>query len=739
MNARSKQRTQLQPDRLKRLGRALILLAGFLFAPAFAWRSLHAQIAVVGDGGPGPEKAQHLTAEMVSLGPSIAPGGKQIVGLVLTIEDGWHVYWVNAGDSGDPPQIDWTLPDGFTAGPMQFPIPQRLPLGPMMDFGYEDHVAFPVMIAAPASAAAGPVHLDAQISWLVCQDVCLPGKAHLGIDLNVQPNAPDPSREAKLGALGEALTLLPKPLPSGDSVSARADANRIAVTLTGSGREPQLEFYPFDHDTDPIVNAAAQTVDSNRKGATLYLQRSPLVQTLPPALHGLLKLSDDEAYDVTIPVLAGAVTPPPAHIAGSMTAVAAIGLAFLGGIILNLMPCVFPVLFLKALGLVQTTANADEKSRRHLLAQGLVYALGIVVSFWAIVGALLVVRAGGHHAGWGFQLQSPAFLAVLASFLFLFGLSLAGQFDFGLSLTSVGDSLARKQGYAGSFFTGVLATVVATPCTGPFMGAAVGFAVAQPAIIAFAVFTSLALGLALPYVLLSWQPAWARLLPKPGAWMEVLKQLTAIPLFATVIWFTWVYGQTFSASDAVSQVAFLLVGFLVLSIAGWTLGRWPAKPSGRVAAAVLILLALAVPLEELRHRQPRTAEMAGAAVGSAQPNSGPLVWQPYSEDAIVKSRTAGHPVFIDFTASWCLSCQVNERLVLKSPQVQDQFRARNFMLLRADWTNADEVITNKLASLGRAGVPTYVIYPAAQTAAADVLPELLTKDIVLNAIRKDAR
>jgi thiol:disulfide interchange protein DsbD len=724
---------------MKQLRRAFVLLSALLFVLACAWQRLHAQVAVVGDGGPGPVKAQHLTAEMVSLGPSIAPGGKQIVGLVLTLEDGWHVYWVNAGDSGEPPQIDWTLPDGFKAGRIQFPIPERLPLGPLMDFGYEDHVAFPVTIAAPASAPPGGVaHLDAQVSWLVCQDVCLPGKAHLGLDLNVQPKAPDPSREAKVGALGEALTTLPKPLPKDDSISARADAKRIAITLVDGYRETDPEFYPFDHDANPIVNAADQAVDSHHNGATLYLQRSSQMATLPSSLHGLLKLSDNEAYDVTIPVTMGALAAPSASPHG-MTAVAAIGLAFLGGIILNLMPCVFPVLFLKALGLVQTTANADEKSRRGLLAHGLVYALGIVVSFWALVGVLLAVRAGGHLAGWGLQFQSPAFVVVLASFLFLFALSLAGQFDFGLSLMSTGDSLARKQGYAGSFFTGVLATVVATPCTGPFMGAAIGFAVAQPALIAFVVFTSLALGLAFPYVLLSWQPAWARLLPKPGAWMEILKQLTAVPLFAAVIWLIWVYGQKFASGDAVGQIALLLAGFLGLAIAGWTLGRWPRSRSGHLIALALVILAVAIPLRESRYAQPRSAEMTPAANSAGQPVSGALVWQPYSEQMISDARSAGRPVFIDFTAAWCLSCQVNERLVLKSPEVQTEFRSRNFALLRADWTSEDDAITKKLASLGRAGVPTYVIYPASLSGAADVLPELLTRDLVLKAIRKDAR
>lgn len=720
------------------LRRAIVFLVA-LWVVALGLPPLQAQIPVVGDGGPGPVKAQHLTAELVSLAPTIAPGGSQVVGLLMTLEQGWHVYWFNAGDSGEPPHIDWLLPQGFTAGPMQFPVPARLPLGPLMDFGYKDHVTFPITITADRSAATGTAHLHAQISWLVCQDQCVPGKAHLGLNLNVQPNGPDSTQEANSGALGEALNALPTLLPASYSVSAHADAKRIAIRLIDGTREKDLEYFPFDHDANPMINAAEQVVEPRSDGAVLYLDRSPQVTTLS-SLHGLLKLSANRAYDVTIPVAMGEIGTSGSSGAtlGHMTAAAAIGLAFLGGILLNLMPCVFPVLFLKALGLVQTTANADENSRRRLLTHGLMYALGIVVSFWAIVGVLLAVRAGGSHVGWGFQLQSPGFVAVLACFLFLFAMSLAGQFDFGLSLMSAGDSLARKQGYAGSFFTGVLATVVATPCTGPFMGAAIGFAVAQPAVLAFAVFTSLALGLALPYVLLSWQPAWARMLPKPGAWMEILKQLTALPLFLTVIWLTWIYGQAFSSADAVSQVSYLLIAFLVLAISGWALGRWPASRLGRITAVLLALVALWIPLQQRRHAMLRSAEAAAPANTMTEANAGPLVWKPYSDAAISQARAAGRPVFIDFTASWCLSCQVNERLVLKSPEVQDQFRQRNFTLLRADWTNEDEAITNKLASLGRAGVPTYVLYPAAQSSGPDILPELLTKDLVLKAIRKDA-
>ena len=702
-----------------------------------AGATAYAQIQVVGDGGPGPVKAQHLTAELVSLGPAIAPGGVQMLGLVLTIDEHWHVYWINAGDSGEPPRIAWSLPEGLTAGPMQFPIPERLPLGPLMDFGYEDEVTFPVPIAAVSTVKPGPAHLDARVSWLVCAQVCIPGKAHLGIDLAVQPGAPQPAQEPLVGALGEAITLIPKPLPAGAQFSIAADNKNFVLTFRNGKQVKDAEFYPFDKDpADLIVNAADQGTEPLRNGIRLYVPRSPDVTTLPATLHGVFRLSDTVAYDVTAPVVPSATPIVPSQDSGSsdLTALSAVGLALLGGIILNLMPCVFPVLFLKGLALVQGSTQERGHQRRH----GLVYALGILVSFWTIVAVLLVLRATGSQAGWGFQLQSPVFLAVLASFLFFFALSLAGQFDIGLGLTSVGGSLAEKQGYAGSFFTGILATVVATPCTAPLMGAAVGFALAQTPAVTFAVFTALAIGLALPYLALSWNPAWARLLPRPGAWMEVLKQFTSLFLFGSAIWLAWVYGQLYAAGEGVNQVALLLGCFLVLAIAGWVLGRWPAKSPGRIAAIALIALGLAIPISQGRTAARANSARAPAVAANTAIADG-VTWTPYSEPALAAARAQGHPVFIDFTAAWCISCQYNEKAVLKSSDVESALRTGNVVTMKADWTNDDPAITQKLASVGRSGVPTYVLYPATAGAAADVLPELLTKDLVLKAIVRDAK
>jgi thiol:disulfide interchange protein DsbD len=694
------------------LHRPLLLAAALLLATVAS-----AQVVVVGDGGPGPVKAEHLTAELTSLSPQIAAGGTVQIGLVLTMEEHWHVYWINAGDSGEPPHITWTLPAGVTAGPMQFPAPSQLPLGPLMDFGYEDEVAFPITISAAPSVKPGKIHLDAKITWLVCSSVCLPGKAHLGLDLTVLPGPLPPP--PLVGALGEALGKLPQTLPANMSVSAVGDGKHIAVTLISGSHEEDGEFYPFD----PLIlqNSAPQPVQPLPNGVRVFLTRDPDSTSLPATIHGLMKLSDSESYDVTAAITPGTVPPPPLDIKkatngatpSSIGLVGALGLAFLGGIILNLMPCVFPVLFLKGLALVNS--GAQERSNQRM--QGLVYTLGIMVSFWAIVAALLILRAGGRELGWGFQLQSPTFVAVLASLLFFLALSLAGQFEIGLSLTSAGGSLAQKQGFAGSFFTGVLATVVATPCMAPLMGAAVGFALAQPGYVTFLVFTALALGLALPYLVLSMQPQWTRVLPKPGAWMEVLKQLTAVPLFATAIWLTWVYAHLY-AKDGVDRMVALLACYLVLAIAGWCLGKWPAKWGSAIAAVLLIAFAIALPLRK-------------SSVEA-------LHWEPWTPQAFAQARTSGQPVFIDFTAAWCLSCQVNEHAVLDSADVDTQLIANHYILFRADWTQYDPAITEQLSSLGRSGVPTYVIYPAGPKSNPDLLPELLTKDIVLRQVKKDA-
>jgi thiol:disulfide interchange protein len=657
----------------------------------------------------GPVRAQHLTVELLPLNGSIQPGSTELAGLHFTLDKGWHVYWVNAGDSGEPPSVKWNLPAGITAGAMQFPAPRRLPLGPLMDFGYEDEVLFPITLSAASTLKApSTVELPAHVDWLVCREVCIPGKADLLLPLQVtaQKTTPDPGRQALFDRFH---SLLPQPLPSSAKAVFATDPNGFALALTGHPATT-AEFFPLDQSQ--IVNAAPQPVRGVNDGVVISLKKDENFRTQLAQLNGVLLLGDGAAYEIHAPPGALPAGAPGSQV-GALSLLRFVSLAFLGGVILNLMPCVFPVLFIKGLSLVESSRHEPKRVRAH----GLVYTLGILVSFWIVVALLLGLRAGGRQLGWGFQFQSPGFVAVIALLLFFLGLSLAGMFEIGLTVTNTGSNLAARGGYGGSFFTGVLAVIVATPCTAPFMGAAIGFALAQSAGAAFAVFTALALGLAAPYLLLTFYPAWMRYLPRPGAWMEVLKQATAAPIFATVIWLVWL----FASSAGVDALTALLAAFLLLAIAGWILGRWPARRVASAFAITVIVLAVATPLYALWKfpaAETTTASKAG--------------WEPYSHEAIEQYRAQGRPVFVDFTARWCLSCQVNERAVLNRGDVSRRLHGSGIVLVRADWTKHDEGIASALRELGRSGVPTYVFYPPGQPAM--VLPEVLTPGVVLSAL-----
>jgi thiol:disulfide interchange protein DsbD len=667
-------------------------------------------------------------------------------GLYFKLEPGWHIYWKNAGDAGEPPHIRWTLPDGVTAGALQFPAPSRLPLGPLMDFGYENEVLFPLTLNVAKTAKPGPAVLHAKVDWLVCRATCIPGKAELEVSREVDGH---PGKPVLLAAEAEVFNRfvgrLPKALPAGDRAIFQPTTEGFRLTVETGQTETQASFFPADENI--LDNPAPQKFAPTAKGLVLDLKKDANLAANPPQLRGVLELSGGRALElaaqpgkVTAQRLASAEAQPvndvaalsvasePASKSSPATPTGAkpislsellrvSGLAFLGGLILNLMPCVFPVLFLKGLALV----HSGHKELHKLRAHGLVYTGGILVSFWLLVAVLLGLRSAGATLGWGFQFQSPIFLELMAGLLFFLGLSLAGQFEIGLTLTGAGNSLAAKQGFTGSFFTGVLAVIVATPCTAPFMGAAIGYALAQPAAVTFTVFTALALGLAAPYLALTLHPAWTRLLPKPGAWMEVLRQAISVPIFITVIWLAWVLAQAYGAAI----LAALLASFLLLAIAGWFLGRWPAKRWSTVVAALILLSVIAVNVFA-------PAKLAVASESSAAPETSGL-WQQWSQAAVSRSLAAGQPVFVDFTAKWCLSCQVNERVALSRPEVEQAFQARNVVLMRADWTRHDEAITQALTALGRSGVPAYALYLPGQSAP-QLLPEVLTPSIVTDAL-----
>ncbi|MFZ0393345.1 MAG: thioredoxin family protein [Terracidiphilus sp.] len=681
---------------------------------------------------------EHLHVQIVVPSSTLPRGAAANAGLYFKLEQGWHDYWMTAGDSGEPPRIRWTLPAGIAAGALEFPPPSRLPLGPLMDFGYENEVLFPFTLTVDSSAATGPATLRARVSWLVCREVCIPGKADLELTRTVTAGpAAGASVEPDAGLFAHMGNNLPHPLPANDKLGFVSTAAGFRLTVITGQRETEASFFPADQNI--LSNPAPQKITSTAKGFTLELKKDADLKQPPAELSGVLELSGGRAYEIA--AKPGPPTPPsppnsaspansanfanPANSANSAIsansassgALRIIGLAFLGGIILNLMPCVFPVLFLKGLALV----NSGREERHKLRMHGLVYAAGILVSFWALVGVLLGLRSAGARLGWGFQFQSPMFLFLMAGLLFFLGLSLAGQFEIGLTLTSAGGSLAAKHGYAGSFFTGVLAVIVATPCTAPFMGAAIGYALTAPALVTFAVFTALALGLAAPYVALTLQPAWTRILPRPGAWMEILRQIVSLPIFGFVIWLAWVIAASYGST----MLAALLAGFLLLAIAGWFLGRWPAKGWSAVLAGLIILCFVALGAYSKQVlAAPRISASAGAQSGE---------WQPWSDAAVRQYQWQGRPVFVDFTAKWCLSCQVNERVALTRPEVMKAFEDAHVALLKADWTQQDPAIAQALESLGRNGVPAYALYPPGQ-GSPTLLPEALTPGIVVDAI-----
>jgi len=667
--------------------------------------------------------ALHVHVQLVLPQSDLYPGGPNRAGLYFKLDPGWHIYWQNAGDSGEPPSMHWTLPDGVTATPLEFPAPARLPLGPLMDFGYQNEVVFPFSFNVSKTARTGPASLAAKVSWLVCREVCIPGKAELGMRVQIAaaapPSATTSSVDDALWQRGEAS--LPVPLPPADKAVFQSTPTGFRLGVETGRRETQAVFFPSDQTV--IDNPSPQKLTPTANGLVLDLKKDANLTANPAQLKGVLELSGARNY--TVSAMPGTVAIPVSTIAWAAV-VRSAALAFLGGLLLNLMPCVFPVLFLKGLALV----NSGAEERQRLRVHGLVYTAGIVASFWILVAVLLALRAAGSRLGWGFQFQSPVFLALMASLLFFLGLSLAGQFEIGLALTSAGGSLAAKQGYAGSFFTGVLAVIVATPCTAPFMGAAIGYALSAPTPVTFAVFTALALGLAAPYVALTLQPAWTRLLPRPGVWMDVLKQAVSVPIFLTVIWLAWVLSNAYGAN----ALAALLGGFLLLAVAGWFLGRWPARRWAAAVAGVIVLGVIA-----LAAYSPRLAEAPGATAGGAADSGSSSdsanAWQPWSPDAVSRYQAQGRPVFVDFTASWCLSCQVNERVALHQSEVEQAFRTDNVALLKADWTRHDEAITQALTAMGRDGVPVYALYTPGNPDP-QLLPEVLTPGIVLDALNK---
>ena len=671
-----------------------------------------------------------VRAELVAHAPEgIAPGKPLLLGLLIEHQPHWHTYWKNPGDSGLPTSLAWTLPEGVQAGEIQWPTPKKLPVGPLMNFGYEGRLLLPVPVAVTAAPAGDTLPVRLQAEWLVCKDVCIPESGEFALDVPVR------AATAANGALFEAARAAqPQPVAGADA-KARVEGDALVVEVKGLPAAWQGRAIDFLPETAGVILNAAQPQaawQADRWTARVPLdpQRSESPATMPVVL-----VSDGQAAGLQLqvavttpwpavaaapaapaPALGDAVVHPPAAAGGGVGFGLALLFALLGGVLLNLMPCVFPVLSLKVFGFA-----AHAQDRRGLLAGGLAYTAGVVLSFVALAALLLALRAGGEQLGWGFQLQSPLFIAALAALFTLIGLNLAGVFEFGSVLPARWSAARARHPMVDSLLTGVLAVAVASPCTAPFMGASLGVAVTMPAVQALAVFAALGLGMALPYLLASAWPALARALPRPGPWMAHFKSLMAFPMFATVIWLVWVLGQ----QAGIDGVAGLLGALLALAFVAWALGSPALGAKARMGFGVASLLLLA---GALAWAMPTLRTVATA--GSTPTENG---WEAWSPERVAELTAAGRPVFVDFTAAWCVTCQYNKRTTLADASVQGDFRARNVALLRADWTRRDPRITAELARLGRSGVPVYALY-APGVAAPRLLSEILSVAEVKDAL-----
>jgi len=696
------------------------LLPALLSLAALALPAAAAPSAVV--------TTEQVRAELVAHAPQgIAPGQPVWLGLAIEHAPHWHTYWKNPGDSGLPTTLQWTLPAGFAAGEIDWPTPQRLPIGPLLNFGYEGRLLLPVKLEIPAGFAAETLPLRLRAEWLVCKDVCIPESGEFALDLPVRA-AWAPHAAAFEAAFAARPTVLAQA-----RASAKLESGALVVTvdgLPGDWAGQALAFFP--ETAGVIENAAPPRATWQgaqwRVDVPLSAQRSEspaeMAAVLVPAgskVGGQIKFAIAGPWPAPGADAAAQASAAPAALApgASLGLAAALLFALVGGALLNLMPCVFPVLSLKVLGFA-----AHAQDRRALAAGGLAYTAGVVLSFVALAAALLALRAGGEQLGWGFQLQSPAVIAVLAALFTLIGLNLAGVFEFGSVLPSGLASLRAHHPLVDALLTGVLAVAVASPCTAPFMGASLGLAVTLPTAEALAIFAALGLGMALPYLAASLWPGLARALPRPGAWMARFKVLMAFPMFATVVWLVWVIGQ----QTGIDGAAALLATLLALAFIAWALGTPGIGRVARTALGVLGGLGLAAALAWML-----PAFDAAAAPQRAEANS---AWQPWSVERVAEARAAGRPVFVDFTAAWCVTCQVNKRTTLASAEVMADFAARNVLLLRADWTRRDAAITAELARFGRSGVPVYALYGIDPNRPATILSEILSVSEVRDALSR---
>ncbi len=673
-----------------------------------------------------PDNLPKVQATLIPERMGAAPGSTVTVALKEVIRKNWHTYWRNPGDAGAPTTITWHLPPGWTAGPVQWPYPKRLPVQQLMDFGYEGQVALLSDLTVPRDAQPGSTaNISADVNWLVCSDVCIPEGDHLSLSLPVTAHAPpvDPSTASLFASIRARL-------PQKSPWTARYDASdkRFALLiehpLTADELPRDAVFYPYDDGL--VANAAPQRLETNNSGLVLEslpgrkLASSAKRQSMRD-ISGLLVLTSasgaTSSYDLqAAPGPVAAATPIATPSDGLSLAFALLS-AILGGLILNLMPCVFPVLSMKALALAAKPDHPREARR-----QGVAYGAGAVLSFLLLAAALLALRSAGDALGWGFQLQQPVFVAALALLMFVIGLNLSGVYEIRID-ANPGSRLASRKGVIGSFSTGVLAVIVAAPCTAPFMGAATGYALTADTVAALSIFAALGAGFAAPFVALAFAPALLRRVPRPGPWMLLLRRVLAFPMYGAAVWLAWVL----SLQAGPSGVLALLGGALLLAFALWLTGEQMAARQAwfrRIAAGLALAAAIFA-----------VAGISSAPASGDDKAPGQLAYEPFSPARLAELQQSGRPVFINATAAWCITCLVNERLALSTADVARAFAEHQVAALKADWTNQDSAITDLLASHSRSGVPLYLYYPP-HAATPVVLPQLLTTATVVAAVNK---
>lgn len=681
-----------------------------------------------------PVDTGHLEAELVPQ-QSAVPGGTIYVALRQKIDKGWHTYWRNPGDSGEATKAQWTLPAGWTAGEFVWPVPHRQSLGPLTNYGYSDEVLLPTPIQVPATAKVGEtVTLKADVVFLVCADICVPEEASLTLTLPVTDQAqPDPKWGDRIAAV-----LADAPKAAGLTATFAPSGETVKLAITGDTLKgadvSDAYFYPYDGTV--IDHAKPQPIERGPDGLTLSLPAGfAFTQGAAPSeLVGVLSLGD-RAFEVTAKAGAlaagasGLGAPPKSASAsggeGGLGLPFALLFAFLGGLILNLMPCVFPVLSMKAAALAGHAHDA-----RNARAQGIAYLVGVLATFLALAGLLIALKAGGAAIGWGFQLQSPIAVGALALVMLLVALNLSGVFEVGTSIQGAGGELASKRGLAGSVLTGVLAVVVAAPCTAPFMASAMGYALTQSAAVSLLIFAALGLGLAAPFVALSFAPGLLRLMPKPGAWMDTLRHVLAFPMYGAVAWLVWVLSQ----QTGPVGMAYALAAGVLAAFAAWLWGhaqRRPPAPIVRGLAAVVFVGAVAL-VGLLAIEKPAVAGTVAKSGETAE-----VPYEAWSPERVAALRAEGRPVFVNFTAAWCVTCQVNERTSLGTKTVAEALSRNNAVYLKGDWTNRDAAIAAALAEHKRAGVPLYLVY-GADGSDPVILPQLLTEGMVADALDKAA-